>query len=230
MMVGFLLAKGMPVDQYDLNRAIKAKAVDVVALLLGKVKFDPKSAWSAAKKSGSVPIIKLLEATGQYTLDWQHLHNNLYDALVANQPELFDYFLTEFASKFGFTNVNTIYSQAIGLGREPMVTALLLYDGPMGGDVWSAIHNNHPKIALQLISDPRFDPNDNLSNNLGLAAEKGYDEIIAALLNNPKTRLNKDIITKALKSDQRHGNSKLRQALLQSPQLKSKYQPLLLQT
>lgn len=228
--IGLLLAKGMPAGQFNLNEAITAKAVDVVALLLEKINYDPRMTWSVALQSGSVPIIKLLEATGQYPLDWQHLHNALYETVHSNQPELFEYFLQEFASKFGFTNVDTVYSQAIDFGRASMVTAVLQYDGPKGGDIWSSLHKNHPTIALQLISDPRFDPNDNLSSNLDLAAGRGYAEVIAALINNPKTRLNKDIITKALKSDQRHGNSILRQALLQSPQLKSKYLPLLLKT
>lgn len=228
--VGLLSAKGMPIDPYDLNRAIKAKAVDVVAVLLGKVQFDPKSVWSAAKKSGSVPIIKLLEATGQYTLDWQHLHSYLYDAIYSNQPELFEHFLTEFASKFGFTSIDPVFSSTFRHGRGPMVTSVLRYGPPRGEELWIALENNFPDIALQVVNDSRFDPNSKLATNLDLAAERGYDEIIAALLNNPKTRLNKDIITKALKSDKRHGNSKLRQALLQSPQLKSKYRPLLLQT
>ena len=205
LVVGYFIVKGFPVTESMLELAVKSGAVDVVKILLPRLQeVNRRHLLDLAVLAQSLPIIDLLLQTPiEVIYEWLHA------AVMLNRPDILDRLLkVASAQKSIFADSVSAYlsyggmlkdllSLAVDAERPNIVDYLLSQTdvNPSQDEndpLLSALNEHNMEIALRIMAAPRFDPNSNLDQIL--AAEEGPTPIVEALLQNPKTRLTRDLL------------------------------------
>jgi ankyrin repeat protein len=212
LIVGYFIAKGLPVTKSMLDLAIKNGAVDVVKILLPRLpEVNRQHLLGQAVLAGSLPIVDLLLQTPieiTYELPYAVVMLNRTDILdrllkaVSTQKNIF---YEQVSTYFPHAEMLTdLLSLAVEEQKLDIVDYLLEQTDvdPSQDNNYSfvyALEGDNMEIPLRLLASPRFDPNLNLNYILSLATGRSLTPVVEALLQNPNAHLTRPILEAARK-------------------------------
>lgn len=214
LIVGYFIAKGIPITNSMLELAIENNAIDVVRILLPRLPdVNKQYLLNLAVRTGSLSVIELLLQTPvDVTYELLQL------ALALDRPEILDSLLMKASKQEAILSekvqtytsyrgtLDDLFIQAIESQKLKILDYLLTrgYVHPDRDYFMEAIESNNIAIPLRILASPNFNPNYGLLGFLVAATVADKPDLVEAILQDPKTRLNRDILERTIIDIKQH--------------------------